>query len=172
MIDDGSATTHRPRTSSAARRTVVLALAAIIAAIDLGLKVWAQNGLAGGRIDAGPVDLQLAFNPGMAFSLAAGAPAEVIIGVTALVTAGVGVVVWVSAPTATRLRLAAFAGLLGGAVANLVDRVPDGVVTDYLHSGWWPTFNLADTAIVSGAILLVLSSFVVSRSDRRQRVQR
>ena len=33
----------------------------------------------------------------------------------------------------------------------------DGVVTDYLHTGWWPTFNLADTAIVVGALLLVLT---------------
>ncbi len=40
----------------------------------------------------------------------------------------------------------------GGAAANLVDRAADGVVTDYLHSSWWPTFNLADTFIVLGAI--------------------
>ena len=72
--------------------------------------------------------------------------------------------VWTGAPTATRLRLAAFAAVLGGAVANLTDRARDGVVTDYLHSGWWPTFNLADTAIVTGALLLVLSSMGASRT--------
>lgn len=65
---------------------------------------------------------------------------------------------------ATRLRLAAFAAVFGGAVANLTDRAGDGVVTDYLRSGWWPTFNLADTAIVTGAILLVLSSMGASRA--------
>ena len=57
-----------------------------------------------------------------------------------------------------RLRLAAFAAVLGGVVANLTDRAGHGVVTDYLHSGWWATFNFADAAIVAGFILLVLSS--------------
>ncbi|MDI3422275.1 signal peptidase II [Streptomyces luteolus] len=43
--------------------------------------------------------------------------------------------------------------------ANLIDRAADGVVTDYLHSGWWPTFNLADAFIVCGGLLLVALSW-------------
>lgn len=47
--------------------------------------------------------------------------------------------------------------MIGGAVANLVDRARDGVVTDYLHTGWWPTFNLADTFLVTGfSVIAVL----------------
>ncbi len=38
-----------------------------------------------------------------------------------------------------RAELAALVLILGGAVANLADRAADGVVTDYLHTGWWPT---------------------------------
>ena len=44
--------------------------------------------------------------------------------------------------------------MIGGAVANVVDRARDGVVTDYLHTGWWPTFNLADTFLVTGFIVI------------------
>ena len=61
---------------------------------------------------------------------------------------------------------AALAAVLGGALANLAnlaDRAADGVVTDYLHTGWWPTFNLADTAIATGAALLVLAELRPTR---------
>ena len=54
--------------------------------------------------------------------------------------------------------VAGLAVLLGGAVGNLLDRSLDGVVTDYLHTGWWPTFNLADVAILTGAGLLLLGT--------------
>lgn len=49
------------------------------------------------------------------------------------------------------------AGLvLGGAVANLVDRATDGTVVDLFDLGWWPTLNLADAFITIGVGLLVL----------------
>ena len=38
----------------------------------------------------------------------------------------------------------------------MVDRARDGVVTDYLHTGWWPTFNLADTFLITGFIVIAL----------------
>lgn len=164
MSASNTSPTRQQGARPAARRAVVLALAAVVAAVDLSLKAWAQTGLPAGGFEAGPVDLRLAYNPGVAFSLGAGAPAAADLAGTGLVTAGVAALVWMGAPTATRLRLAAFAAVLGGAVANLTDRAGDGVVTDYLHSGWWPTFNLADTAIVTGAILLVLSSMGASRA--------
>ena len=165
-------TARRQGPSPTARRAVVLAVAAAVAAVDLSLKAWAQTGLPAGGFEAGPVDLRLAYNPGVAFSLAAGAPAGAVIAGTALVTVGVAALTWAGAPTATRLRLGAFAAVLGGAVANLTDRAGDGVVTDYLHSGWWPTFNLADTAIVTGAILLVLSSMGASRASGKHEARR
>jgi signal peptidase II len=65
----------------------------------------------------------------------------------------------------TRVALAA---ILGGAAANVIDRVPDGLVTDYLHTGWWPTFNLADTFIVLGAIALVATTLIGNSDEREQ----
>ncbi len=46
--------------------------------------------------------------------------------------------------------------LAGGALSNLVDRVRDGGVTDFLHLHHWPIFNLADSFIVVGVVLLLL----------------
>ena len=48
--------------------------------------------------------------------------------------------------------------MLGGAVANFIDRATDGVVTDYLHTGWFPTFNLADVFITGGAVVLIVAT--------------
>lgn len=159
---------REPGQRRARRRRLLLVLtAAAVAAVDLAAKAWAQRALSSSGIEAGLVDLRLAYNPGVAFSVAAGAPAALVIVVTAAITAGIAVVAWRSASASTRLRTTALAVVLGGALANVLDRLGDGVVTDYLHTGWWPTFNLADTAIVTGAALLVASSWQrpVSEAD-------
>ncbi|MBF6439585.1 signal peptidase II [Nocardia cyriacigeorgica] len=140
-----------------------------VAGIDLGIKAWARIALDGSPIEAGPVDLRLAFNPGAAFSIAADAPAWVMVALTTVITTAVVVAGWWLAPRASLLTRGGLAALGGGAVANVIDRVPDGVVTDYLHTGWWPTFNLADTAIVAGAAALVFANLTRSSDERRPR---
>ena len=45
--------------------------------------------------------------------------------------------------------------LLGGALGNFVDRLGGAGVVDYLHTGWFPTFNFADVFVVTGAAVLV-----------------
>lgn len=50
--------------------------------------------------------------------------------------------------------------LLGGATGNLIDRVLDGAVTDFVDVAWWPAFNLADVAITLGVVALL---FVLER---------
>ena len=78
---------------------------------------------------------------------------------------GLGVYLWRDAPAVSRPVSAALAAVLAGAAANLIDRAGDGVVTDYLHTGWWPTFNLADVLIVTGGILAALLSLRSEGSD-------
>jgi len=56
-----------------------------------------------------------------------------------------------------RLGKVALGLLLGGAVGNLVDRIYIGHVTDFIDFNVWPTFNIADSAIVVGSILLAYS---------------
>lgn len=156
-------TTAAARSGALRRRTGLLALAAVLAVVDLGLKAWAERALPGTLVEGGPLDLELAFNPGVAFSFAADAPAWIVIAVTALITTAVAVALWCTAPAARRPWGIALAAILGGACANLIDRAPDGQVTDYLHTGWWPTFNLADIFIVCGGLLIVALSW---RDDR------
>jgi len=46
--------------------------------------------------------------------------------------------------------------IVGGALGNLVDRLKDGAVVDFISVGWWPAFNVADSSISVGMVLLVL----------------
>lgn len=76
--------------------------------------------------------------------------------------------VWRLLQPAPRLEAAGYCLVLGGAMANAVDRAMNGYVTDFLSfywQGWyWPAFNLADVAISSGAILLILSMVLFDRA--------
>ena len=56
-----------------------------------------------------------------------------------------------------------FGLMVGGALANVVDRLRFGYVVDYVDVHVWPVFNLADAAIVAGVSLLVAASFVRRR---------
>ena len=62
---------------------------------------------------------------------------------------------------------------LGGAIGNLIDRIRQGYVVDFVdfgyRSNWWPVFNVADSAIVVGVALLVLNAFVPSPSEESVR---
>jgi len=60
-----------------------------------------------------------------------------------------------------------FALIIGGALGNLIDRLRFGYVVDFIHWYWrdfhWPVFNIADSAIVAGAITLVVFSLFGGR---------
>ena len=92
-------------------------------------------------------------NTGTAFSLFQGH--SNILSIVAVFA--VGILLWVYATTGARsfvLRLAL--GLqLGGALGNLLDRLQQGYVTDFIDVGWWPIFNVADSAISIGIVLMV-----------------
>lgn len=114
--------------------------------------------------------LTLGYNTGVAFGLFANG------GIGPLILTGLIIIVlavWmVRALHADEIPpIAAFpiGIILGGAVANFVDRLPDGRVTDFLDMGWsaarWPTFNLADGFIVLGVSLLMLTISKQSRDD-------
>lgn len=143
-------------------RAAVLAAAATVAAIDLAAKAASEARLADSTVDLGLIQLRLVYNPGMAFSMGDTLPFGVIVAVTAMLSAAMAVYAWHRAPRASWIERIAGGAVIGGAVANLVDRARDGVVTDYLHTGWWPTFNLADTFLVVGCIVVAL---VNARSD-------
>ena len=66
-----------------------------------------------------------------------------------------------------RGKRAAFALIAGGALGNLVDRLHDGAVTDFvrwrIHEHRWPIFNLADAALLVGVALLLLDGMRARR---------
>lgn len=105
-------------------------------------------------------------NRGAAFSVLANAPMMVRIPLFAVVTViAVGILLSYlrETPPEQRGLIAAFGGILGGAVGNLICRVRAGEVIDFLLLHWhdwqWPVFNVADTAISVGVAVLLLQSF-------------
>ena len=150
-------------TQGSTRRTAVFALSAGLAVVDLAVKGIAERAWATTPVDLGVIQLQTSYNRGMAFSVGTALPSWVILTLTATLTTGLAVYLWRETPNGSRPTMAALTAVLAGAAANLVDRARDGAVTDYLHSGWWPTFNLADALIVTGGILTLLLN--VRRSE-------
>jgi signal peptidase II len=109
-------------------------------------------------------NLVLVCNPGAAFSLFAGAGGwqTPLLIVFALVASAIVGTMIVRRP-AEAIMCAALALVLGGALGNVIDRVRFGCVADFLdfHArGWhWPAFNVADSAITVGAVLLIFEGF-------------
>ena len=72
-----------------------------------------------------------------------------------------------------RWLLFALAGVLGGALGNLIDRIAFGQVTDFLlvyYRSWaWPAFNVADSFITVGVIILIAHSIFVGEPDTPRR---
>ena len=62
----------------------------------------------------------------------------------------------------SRVYIVAFSLILGGAIGNLIDRVFYGHVVDFIDFRVWPVFNIADSAITIGAILIVFKCFQLS----------
>ncbi len=140
-----------------ARLAVAVGVVALVVLVDQLTKWWAVD-----RLSAGPVhvvwrlDFALSYNTGSAFSLFQGDTGILVVVAIALV-AVLLVMVW-RAPTMGR---AAILGLiLGGALGNLSDRFfrgQHGAVVDYVDFHFFPSFNVADSCITVGCILLVLS---------------
>jgi signal peptidase II len=147
---------------------VAMAAAAIDLVAKAAAEAWLAEGAVRGRVPF--IDLSLSFNHGISFSLfPAHDPYSLALLLTIQGALTCLVVGWamIAKGEFERVGLAAMAG---GAAGNFVDRIMDGVVTDYLdlHTGGirWFTFNLADVWISAGAVLLFLGGFLAS--DRRR----
>jgi signal peptidase II len=114
------------------------------------------------------VQLRYTTNSGGAFSLLTGAP--LFFGVTAIVIIGGIVYAW--RRTQPLSMLVVLGLILGGALGNLTDRLfrgneglLRGEVVDFVKVGIWPVFNLADSCIVVGGVLLAI---LLGRAERNQ----
>jgi signal peptidase II len=115
----------------------------------------------------GPLSIHHVENSGIAFGLFSSATAIVTL-VTGL--AVVWMVVYFARSGSRHPVLPAALGLLiGGSLSNLVDRIRLHHVTDFIDLRWWPAFNLADSFIVVGVILLLGAMIVADRQPRPPR---
>jgi signal peptidase II len=114
-------------------------------------------------------DWTLTFNEGVAFSLFGDGGTlqrTLLSGFALLVSVGLGY--WLTRlPREDRWSALALALVIGGAIGNVIDRVRLGHVVDFVLLYWrewhWPAFNVADSCIVVGAIVLVLAGFRAER---------
>jgi signal peptidase II len=140
-----------------------LLIAAIIILLDQYTKTLIVNHfqLHEGRHVTSFFNLVRAHNPGAAFSFLAGAGGWQRWFFTAIALAAtVFIIVMLRKQGDQRLFALALSLILGGAIGNAVDRLIHGYVVDFLqfHWGGWafPSFNIADSAITLGAILLIV----------------
>ena len=150
------------------------ALAAAVVAADQVSKAMVLSRFALGerREVNGFFNMVLVYNKGAAFSFLSDAPGwqtPLLIAFALVAIAIVGTLL-VRSP-GRRLLCTGFALILGGALGNLIDRLRYGQVVDFLDfhaAGWhWPAFNVADSAITLGAVLLVVEGFL--HHERRAR---
>jgi signal peptidase II len=155
----------------AGQHRLFLTIAVAVIALDVATKTAAASALTVGvphDVLGAAVRLALVYNPGAAFGLSFGSRSrEIFLGLTVTALVCLAGLHWTTRP-GHMARTLAIGLVCGGAVGNLIDRVrsPAGVV-DFIDVGVnyyrWPTFNVADMAVTTGAILL---AWVLWMEDR------
>lgn len=141
---------RRPR-SSAGTTVLALSVAGLIVLADQASKWLVRREAADLPLDLGwGFGLRLVSNPGVSFGRFTDSSDVVLVAVAVLVAVLALAILF--GPERYRLGLGV---LLGGAAGNLIDRVRFGAVVDFVDVPWWPTFNVADAAIVAGVVLVL-----------------
>ena len=158
--DAASGTDPTPPSRPTGRPLLATAIVLGVVVLDQLSKLWAVRDLADGPITVIGDDIGFALtrNTGSAFSLF-----QAFTPLLAIVAIGVAVLV-VRAVRRTRdpLMVVGLSLVLVGALGNLVDRLfrapgfLKGAVVDFVHVGSFPTFNVADSAITIGAVIIVI----------------
>lgn len=153
---------------------LMFGIAAIVVALDQATKWLAIKYLLGhAAVAVAPfLNLVLVFNRGAAFGFLnnAGNWQNMFFVIVALIACGV-IISIVSRLESRNTKVAVgLALILGGAIGNLIDRLVHGYVVDFIdvfYGSWhWPAFNIADSAISIGAVLLVLDAFGIGLGKR------
>ena len=129
--------------------TIILAVQTAV--LDLGVKQLAQRAVIG-PASLGPVAIVRSYNEGLLMGLGADLGPGAVLVFTTLVTAALAVIARRGAPPLPGGLL------LGGALGNVLDRIPDGRVTDLLTVGSSPVFNLADVSIFVGFTIMLFAA--------------
>lgn len=105
-------------------------------------------------------------NTGAAFGMLQGMNA--VFSLLAIVVSGVILYYFPRVPREDWLLRLALAMQFGGAVGNLIDRITEGYVTDFISVGMFPVFNIADASISIGVALLILAMWLKERQLKSQ----
>ncbi len=159
---------------SSKRRLFWIVAAAIVVA-DLVTKAFAVSSLTMGfphDVVGSVVRLNLVYNPGAAFGINFGPSSRWIFLALTLAALGILVRLYRATRAGDVARTLAVALVAGGAVGNLVDRIRSAVgVVDFIDIGVgfhrWPTFNVADMAVTTGAFLLAWVLWMEDRTRER-----
>jgi signal peptidase II len=147
--------------------------------LDQATKLWARSALSSGEsreVIPGFFNLTLVYNRGAAGgAFASLAPLLVIITLVVIY----GIFRLRRERSRSRILALSLGLLLGGAVGNLIDRLAFGRVTDFLdfgvvyggHERSWPTFNVADIALVIGVLMMLYYVNVIQRRIQENRNQ-
>ena len=147
--------------------------ALLIVVVDQLTKAWVISGLdlrAVGQIPILPPVLNFTWveNRGVSFGLFGDGSARWMLSVFSIVVAGV--LGWWALKADRRLLVSAIGLIMGGAIGNVIDRIRFGFVVDFLDfsgTGVFPwVFNVADSAITVGVILLILDSVLSERAAK------
>ena len=114
-------------------------------------------------IEVGVFSIVHGQNTGSAFGLFAGFTNYLII--ASLIGLALILYFFVKQASANLFVRIAVGLIVGGAVGNLIDRVKDGFVVDFISVGWWPAFNVADSAISIGMTVMVLFMIFGNKID-------
>jgi len=156
-----------------------LPLAAAIIVADQAVKAWMVHHFALlERVHVlGVLDIILTYNTGAAFSFLSDASGwQRWLFVVLALGVSAALIVWMRRLRAAVHGLLAcgLALIIGGALGNMIDRLTLGRVVDFVHVHWrhhyFPAFNLADSAITVGAVVLLIDAWRESRAARRVRV--
>ncbi|NTU78573.1 MAG: signal peptidase II [Chloroflexales bacterium] len=140
---------------------VPAAVALVVITLDQLAKLWVVDTLGPATMTnflpilGDTVRIAYSHNTGVAFSMLQGHP-ELLTLLSLLIVAAAIYFYSTQLPN-QRLHIQMIMGLIvGGALGNIIDRVRLGYVVDFISVGWFPIFNLADSAISVGAALLML----------------
>ena len=153
------------------RSARILAVAAVVLVADQLTKWWALENLSGRDIDLfWTLRLHLVFNRGASFGL--GSRYAPLIAILVVVVAVV--LLRTGQQLENRWAMLSVGVVLGGAIGNLADRLfrsgegfLGGAVVDFIDVQWWPVFNVADIAVVLGAVALALTAGELGAAGER-----
>ncbi len=147
----------------------------IVLIADLVTKAWVQKTawLQYYPVIDGFFTIQYATNSGIAFGWFDEVESSLktpILGLMALLAITLVLYYIWTTPVRERFLLLSLGLLLGGILGNLIDRLLHGAVVDFIKVHWgtkfvWPTFNLADSAITTGVVVILLYSFLTPTAE-------